>query len=91
VPVGARAGERAGPGRVQLDISLRWRLEDDPGRASEVEVRFTAETAERPRVELERRILDRHGEGWEGLRAGVDSPDGWPLHLKPVRRGCTRG
>jgi hypothetical protein len=23
----------------------------------------------------------RHGEGWEGLRAGVESPDGWPLYL----------
>ncbi len=71
------------PDRVVFtwDISPHWRLEDDPERASEVEVRFVAETPERTRVELEHRHLDRHGEGWEGLRAGVESPDGWPLYL----------
>jgi uncharacterized protein YndB with AHSA1/START domain len=63
------------------DISPRWQIETDPGRTSEVEVRFTAETDSRTRVELEHRNLDRHGEGWEGLRAGVDSGDGWPLYL----------
>jgi hypothetical protein len=44
-------------------------------------VRFVAETPERTRVELEHRNLDRHGEGWEGLRAGVEAPEGWPLYL----------
>src|SRR5690606_603760 len=53
------------------DISPRWQLEDDPERASEVEVRFVAETPERTRVELEHRHLDRHGDGWESLREGV--------------------
>ena len=50
-------------------------------RTSEVEVRFLAEAPSRTRVELEHRQLDRHGDGWEGLRAGVDSGDGWPLYL----------
>jgi uncharacterized protein YndB with AHSA1/START domain len=63
------------------DISPHWQLESDPERASEVEVRFVAETAERTRVELEHRNIDRHGDGWEGLRAGVEAPDGWPLYL----------
>ncbi len=45
-------------------------------------MRFTAETSERTRVELEHRNLDRHGDGWEGLREGVDSGDGWPLYLR---------
>ena len=63
------------------DISPHWQIESDPERASEVEVRFVAETAERTRVELEHRNIDRHGDGWEGLRAGVESPDGWPLYL----------
>jgi uncharacterized protein YndB with AHSA1/START domain len=63
------------------DISPRWQLESDPARTSEVEVRFIAETADRTRVELEHRHLDRHGEGWQGLREGVDGDQGWPLYL----------
>ena len=64
------------------DISPRWQLEDDPSRASEVEVRFVSETPERTRVELEHRNLERHGEGWEELREGVDADQGWPLYLE---------
>ena len=64
------------------DISPHWQVETDPERASEVEVRFVAETPERTRVELEHRNLDRHGDGWEGLREGVESPGGWPLYLQ---------
>lgn len=64
------------------DISPRWQLEDDPERASEVEVRFVAETPERTRVELEHRHLDRHGDGWESLREGVGADGGWPLYLE---------
>jgi uncharacterized protein YndB with AHSA1/START domain len=63
------------------DISPQWQIETDPRRASEVEVRFIAETPERTRVELEHRNLDRHGEGWEGLRQGVAGDQGWPLYL----------
>jgi uncharacterized protein YndB with AHSA1/START domain len=63
------------------DISPQWQLESDPERASEVEVRFTAESPARTRVELEHRHLDRHGDGWEAVRSGVDSDDGWPLYL----------
>ena len=71
------------PARIVFtwDISPAWQIETDPDKASEVEVRFVAETSERTRVELEHRNLDRHGEGWEQLRAGVESPDGWPLYL----------
>jgi uncharacterized protein YndB with AHSA1/START domain len=63
------------------DISPRWQIEDDLSRASEVEVRFIAESAERTRVELEHRHLDRHGEGWESLSEGVADDQGWPLYL----------
>jgi len=64
------------------DIDLRWQVEPDPEKTSEVEVRFVAETPERTRVELEHRHLDRHGDGWEGMREGVASPTAWPLYLE---------
>jgi len=63
------------------DISPQWRIETDLSRASEVEVRFIAEAPDRTRVELDHRHLDRHGAGWEGLREGVGSKDGWPVYL----------
>ena len=71
------------PERVAFswDISPRWQLETDLERASEVEVRFVAESPQRTRVELEHRHLDRHGDGWEGLREGVSGDQGWPLYL----------
>ena len=64
------------------DISPQWQLESDPSRASEVEVRFIAETASRTRVELEHRALERHGDGWERLSEIVASPGGWPKTLE---------
>ncbi len=72
------------PNRVVIswDISPEWRIETDPGKTSEVDVRFTAETPDRTRVELEHRHLDRHGAGWEMVRAGVDGDAGWPLYLR---------
>jgi uncharacterized protein YndB with AHSA1/START domain len=64
------------------DIDARWQLETNPARTSEVEVRFISETPERTRVELEHRYLDRHGDGWEGVRDGVGHDGGWPLYLR---------
>jgi uncharacterized protein YndB with AHSA1/START domain len=60
------------------DITLQWKREPDPDKASEVEVTFTPESAGRTRVELVHRHLERHGDGWEAMRDGVGSPDGWP-------------
>jgi uncharacterized protein YndB with AHSA1/START domain len=72
------------PNRVVFswDISPQWQIETDPEKTSEVEVRFVSEAPERTRVELEHRNLDRHGAGWEGERAAVDSEGGWPLYLQ---------
>ena len=72
------------PHRVLLgwDISAHWQLETDLEKTSEWEVRFVAETPERTRVELEHRNLERHGEGWEGVREGVAGDEGWPLYLR---------
>ena len=59
-----------------------WQLQTDPDKTSEVEVRFTAESPDRTRVDLEHRNLERHGSGWEGVREGVGGDDGWPLYLQ---------
>jgi uncharacterized protein YndB with AHSA1/START domain len=67
---------------ISWDINPQWQIETDPDKTSEVEVRFSAETPERTRVELEHRNLDRHGDGWEAVREGVDSEGGWPLYLQ---------
>ena len=64
------------------DIGPTWQIETDLSRTSEAEVRFVAETDGRTRVTLEHRHLDRHGDGWEGVRDGIASADGWPLYLQ---------
>ena len=64
------------------DIDVRWQLEPDPERTSEVEVRFTAQDPTRTRVELEHRHLDRHGPGWEQMRDAVGAADGWGEGLR---------
>jgi uncharacterized protein YndB with AHSA1/START domain len=72
------------PDRVVIswDISPQWQLETDLDKTSEIEVRFVAEGPDRTRVELEHRHLDRHLDGWPGMREAVDSGDGWPLYLR---------
>ncbi len=59
------------------DISLQWQIETDPDRTSEIEVRFSEESPGRTLVELEHRNIDRHGDGWQGMRDGVAGADGW--------------
>lgn len=72
------------PNRVVFswDINPQWQIESDIEKTSEVEVRFIAESEERTRVELEHRNLDRHGEGWEGVRDGVGGDGGWPRYVQ---------
>jgi uncharacterized protein YndB with AHSA1/START domain len=62
---------------ISWDIGLDWEIERDPERVSEVEVRFLEEAPARTRVELEHRNLERHGAGWEEMRASVAAPNGW--------------
>ena len=80
----ARILEYEPPNRVVFswDISPYWQVEPDEAKTSEVEVRFIAESADRTRVELEHRNLDRHGDGWEAAREGVGGDQGWPLYLQ---------
>lgn len=62
-----------GPGHDRPD----WTFDSDMSKASEVELRFTAEGPGITLVELEHSKLDRHGEGWEQLRIGLDGPRAW--------------
>lgn len=72
------------PNRVVFSWHLQadWSFDPNPEKASEVEVRFLAEGTDKTRVELEHRNLERHGEGWEKVRTGVDSPGGWTAILE---------
>jgi uncharacterized protein YndB with AHSA1/START domain len=73
------------PHRVVFSWHLQpdWKFDPDPSKASEVTLEFSAEGAETTRVELQHRHLERHGEGWEKVRTGVDSPGGWTGVLAP--------
>ncbi|MGE2690903.1 SRPBCC family protein [Mycolicibacterium pulveris] len=64
------------------NIGPTWQLESDSARCSEVEVRFTPESADRTRVDLEHRHIERHGEGWAAVAEGVGEEGGWPLYLR---------
>ena len=72
------------PDRLVLawDISPQWQVQDDPARASEVEIRFVEAGPGRTRLELTHRHLDRHLDGWEQVRAGIAADAGWPLYLQ---------
>jgi uncharacterized protein YndB with AHSA1/START domain len=72
------------PSRIVFtwNITTQWKAETDMSRVSEVEVRFIPEGTARTRVELEHRHLDRHGEGWEGMRDAVGSAEGWNAELR---------
>lgn len=79
-----------GPGHDQPD----WKADPDPEKASEVEIRFTAEGPDITFVELEHSKLERHGEGYEQLRALFDGPGAWgdilALYAKKVEEAEAR-
>ena len=61
-----------GPGHDSPD----WKFDPDMSKASEVEIRFMADGLG-TLVELEHSKLERHGEGYEQLRALFDGPGAW--------------
>jgi hypothetical protein len=65
--------------RVTLSWHLGpdWKFNPDLAKASEVEIRFTAEQPSTTLIELEHSAIERHGEGYERLRTMLDGPDAW--------------
>ncbi len=62
-----------GPGHDRPE----WAYDPDKTRASEVEINFVAEGPDLTLVELVHSKLERHGEGYEQLRAMFDGPGAW--------------
>lgn len=75
---------------ISWDIDLHWRLEPNPERCSEVEVRFIPLGADRTRVELCHRHLDRHGDGWPRFRSALTADNAWPIFLRRFEKAAMR-
>ena len=73
------------PGRLLLGWQLDAEFRRNPATATEVEVRFIAESATVTRVELAHRGLERLGESAETLRGKIDAPGGWTGVLEHYR------
>lgn len=72
---------------VSWEINADWKPDSRIAFASEVEVRFSADGAERTRVDLEHRNFERMGqEPGEKMRSGVDN--GWPGILTLYANAC---
>jgi uncharacterized protein YndB with AHSA1/START domain len=69
------------PHRLVLswDIGADWKF--DPDLGTEVDVRFIAEGADRTRVELEHRRLERYADKAAEMRGIFDSEAGWSALL----------
>jgi hypothetical protein len=65
------------PGRLLLGWQINGRFQYDPSALTEVEVHFIPDGPDATRVELEHRYFERYGESAQGLRDGVDAPEGW--------------
>ncbi len=77
------------PSRLLLswDITADWQF--DPGLQTEVEVRFIVEAADRTRVELEHRRLDRYGARREEMRRIFDTEGDWGRLLASFAQAAT--
>jgi uncharacterized protein YndB with AHSA1/START domain len=75
------------PDRLVLAWHLQgdWSYDPDPGKASEIEVRFVEEEPGTTRVELSHRHIERH-DGQEEVMSGIGSPNGWSGILESYAR-----
>jgi uncharacterized protein YndB with AHSA1/START domain len=68
---------------LSWNINAQWQY--DPSFLTEVEVRFVEEGAERTRVELEHRKLERYADQAQMMRGIFDSDQGWLGVLRALR------
>jgi Activator of Hsp90 ATPase homolog 1-like protein len=76
------------PGRLLLGWQLDAEFRRNPATATEVELRFVAESPTVTRVELEHRGLERLGKQAEVLRGKFDAPGGWAGILERYREAA---
>lgn len=72
------------PSRLVLswEIPVDFSPNPDPDRASRVEVEFAESGTSQTTVRLVHSEFQKHGEGWESVRAMVTEEAGWPGILK---------
>jgi uncharacterized protein YndB with AHSA1/START domain len=74
---------------VTWQINGHWQYDPDPGHASEIEIRFTADGPGQTAVELEHRHLDRLVDG-QALRRGIsEGGGGWTAVLELFAKATT--
>jgi uncharacterized protein YndB with AHSA1/START domain len=67
-------------------LGLDFKFNPDIAKASEVEIRFTANGPSSTQVDLEHSKLERHGEGYEHLYSIMDGPGAWAQTLAEFAR-----
>lgn len=72
-------------------IVLSWRVgpdrtQEEPGRASEIEVHFAEMGPSTTEVTVTHRDFAKHGQGGEEMRQGLASEQGWPGLLERFRQ-----
>jgi hypothetical protein len=66
---------------VTWQINGQWQYDPDPGHASEIEVRFTADGPGQTTVELEHRLLERLA-GGQAIHDAIRGGGGWTAMLE---------
>ncbi len=77
-------------------IRLHWQISasrvpvPDLGKASTLEVIFTAAGMGETRVQLKHFNFEKHGAGYEDYRQAMNDKEGWDFILEQFRRYCDR-
>ena len=67
---------------IAWQITHEWGYQPDLAKSSEVEIQFSPDPGGGTRVDLEHRLLERHGLDAPAIRTAIDSPNGWGALLQ---------
>jgi uncharacterized protein YndB with AHSA1/START domain len=70
-------------------INGQWQFDPDPGHASEIEVRFTADGPGQTTVDVEHRHFDRL-DGGQAIHGAITGGGGWTLLLDGYARAVAK-